>query len=99
VTACLIVEQDQSGFLLRNIEMRDIDAERITDVFEKTTSVRVRFDFFPRSRDPFAQEQTAAIATASHLVERIEKGKQYTVKLEMTREGLDWLRLVAEGRK
>jgi len=99
VAGCLIVEQDENGFLLRNIEMRDIDAEEIADIFEKTATVRLRFEFSRRSRDPFDAQRRAVIATASHVVDRIEKGKQYTIKLELTKEGLDRLRLVAEDRR
>ena len=95
VTGCRVVEQNEDGFLLRTIEMRDIDAERTADVFEKTTALRVRFEFFPRPDKPFDRPpQEKAIAAVSHLVEPIEQGKQYTIQLELTGEGLDWLRLL-----
>ena len=92
---CLIVEQDKNEFLLRTIEIRDIDSEKTTDLFEKTSAVRVRFEFFPRSDGQFDQQRRAAVAMASHVVERIEEGRQYTITLELSEEGLAWLLLLA----
>ncbi|MFH1918625.1 MAG: hypothetical protein ABIP48_01885, partial [Planctomycetota bacterium] len=99
VTGCRVVEQNEEGFLLRNIEMRDIDAERVADVFEKTTSLRVRFFFSPRSDQTFNQEPEKVTAAASHVIDSIEQGKQYTIKLELTDEGLDWLRLLGKNNQ
>jgi len=79
---CLIVEQDKDGFLLRKIEVRDIDSEKTTDLF------RLRFQFFRRSDDQYDQHRKAAVPMALHLVERIEEGKQYTVTFELSDDGL-----------
>jgi len=96
VVGCRIVEQDAGGFLLRTITLTDIDVEETTDVYEKTAAVRVQFQFFPRSQSPFDGQERAAIALAAHVVEGIEEGMQYTIKLELSKDGIDWLRLLGK---
>jgi len=95
VTACEVVALNADGLILRTIPLRDIFAEKSVDVFEKTTAARARFQFLARGDAPSGQPPKAPIAAASYRIERIDEGKQYTVKLQLPQEALDWLRLLA----
>jgi len=95
VSACEVVALNADGLILRTIPLRDVFSEKSVDVFEKTTAARVRFQFLARGDAPFGQPPKAPIAADSYRIERIDEGKQYTVKLQLANEALDWLRLLA----
>jgi len=96
VTGCRVVEQDERGFLLRTITLSDIRTEEATEVFQKTTAIRVQFQFFRRSTSPFDGQEKKPLALAAHLIEAVEEGMHYTIKLELSKDGIDWLRLLVE---
>jgi len=94
-TSCELVALDAGGLILRTIPVRDLFAEGSVDVFEKTTAARVTFQFRARGDAASGQPPRAPIATAFCRIERIDKGKQYTVMLQLPKGALDWLRLLA----
>ncbi len=96
-TSCRIVEENADGLLLRTKRLGDVFTEKSAEVFTGATAVRVRFEFSARSDTPLEQPEKAPLAAAAHRIERIERGKQYAVTLQLTDEALDWLRLLAGG--
>jgi hypothetical protein len=97
VTACQIVAENADRLILRTISLRDLLAEKTADVFHQTKAARVRFEFSPRGDAPIGGPPKAPVAAASCRIESVEPGRQYTVKLQLTNEALDWLRLLAGG--
>jgi hypothetical protein len=95
VAGCEITEQNDAGLLLRSIRLQDVTVEKRTDVFEPAVAARVRFVFFPRTGSSVDRPPSAPVAAASHTIERIERGRQYTITLELSKATLDWLHLLA----
>jgi hypothetical protein len=97
VTGCLVIAQDRDGFLSRPVELSDVDGQAIADVPAGTVAISVRFTFLPRWPGPSDQQGKAVAATGWYMIERVEAGNQYTIRLELSPAELDWLRLLAEG--
>jgi hypothetical protein len=97
VTGCEITEQNAAGLLLRSVRLQDVTVQKSTDVFEGAVAARIRLLFFSRFDQRSGQGGKAPIVAASHTIERIEAGRQYTVTLQLGKETLDWLHLLAAG--
>jgi hypothetical protein len=95
VTRCEITEEDSSGLLLRSIRLEDVSVEKSSDLFGPAVSARVRLLFCSRSDRSSGPQAKAPIAAASCTIERIEPDMQYTVTLQLTKDTLDWLHLLA----
>ena len=94
-TGCQILEENEQGFTVRIVDVADIDVEKTFDVFEQAAAIRIRFRFFLRSGNGYAQDRRELAVTNSHVVKPVEAGKQYTIKLELTREALERLRALS----
>jgi hypothetical protein len=99
VAGCRVVEVRQGGDQ-REIPLPDLSVTRSARLLRETIAVRCRFTFsYRRPGGPLTADPVLFAQTAWHVIDPIESGKQYSVKFELDKAGLDQLRTLMPAAK